>query len=378
MSIVIPARQRALARRRAVVLVPAVIVAGVLAALVGVWAGRVAAPPNPEPPPVRVVSVGAARLVVPADWQPARLRSTGIAGLDAEHAVAFERPGLSLRAVAIFAPTVEPSLIPRELRSAFPGHPPAPRAARVGSWPAWTYHLTAGSSGLHADATVLATTAGVLAIVCTTIVPSAADPGCAADVESITVGGAVALVPSRSLALELRLPTVLDGLNRARSRHRAALSRADTAESQARAARRLGADHRAAARVVRAAAGPAGMPLVRDLTGAAEAYHALGQAAAESSPAGFEAARAAVRQADAELARGVADVPRPITARATRTGSIVTVRQGHNVPSGSVPAVLFVLLMLLAAAAGVATGSSEVAPRIWRSAAAAARLAPRL
>jgi hypothetical protein len=376
-SIVIPARQRALARRRAVVLLPAVIVAGVLAALVGVWAGRVAAPANPEPSPARVVSVGPARLVVPADWQSARLRSPGIAGLDAEHAVAFERPGLSLRAVAMFAPTVEPSLIPRELRSAFPGHPPAPRAARVGGWPAWTYHLTAGSSGPHADATVLATTAGVLAIVCTTLVPSAADPGCAADVESVSVRGAVALVPSRSLALELRLPTVLDGLNRARSRHRAALSRADTAESQALAARRLGADHRAAARVVDAAAGPAGMPLIRDLTGAAEAYDALGRAAAESSPAGFEAARAAVRQADAELARGVADVPPPITAQPTRTGSTV-VRQNHNGPSGSVPAVLFVLIMLLAAAAGVATGGSEVAPRLWRSAAAAARLAPRL
>jgi hypothetical protein len=378
MSIVIPPGQRARARRRAVVLLPAVIVAGVLAALVGVWAGRVAAPPNPEPPPVRVVSVGAARLVVPADWQPARLRSTGIAGLDAEHVVAFERPGLSLQAVAIFAPTVEPSLIPRELRSAFPGHLPAPRAARVGGRPAWTYHLTAGSSGPHADATVLATTAGVLAIVCMTLVPSAVDPGCAADVESITVGGAVALVPSRSLALELRLPTVLDGLNRARSRHRAALSRADTAESQARAAHRLGADHRAAARVVRAATGPAGMPLVRDLTGAAEAYDALGRAAAKSSTAGFDAARAVVRQADAELARGVADVPRPITARAARTGSTVTGQQGHNGPSSSVPAILFALLMLLAAAAGVATGSSEVAPRLWRSAAAAVRLAPRL
>jgi hypothetical protein len=378
MSIVIPARQRALARRRPPVVLPAVILAGVLAALAGVWAGRVAAPPSPEPPPVRVVGVGPARLMVPADWRPARLRSTGIAGLDAEHAVAFERPGLSLRAVAIFAPTVEPSLIPRELRSAFPGHSPAPTAARVGGWPAWTYHLRAGSSGPHADATVLPTTAGALAIVCTTLVPSAADPGCAADVESVTVGGAVALVPSRSLALELRLPTVLDGLNRARSRHRAALSRADTAESQARVARRLGADHWAAARFVHAAAGQAGMPLVRDLTGAAEAYDALGRAAAESSPAGFEAARAAVRQADAELARGVADVPRPITARAARTGSTVTGQQGHNGPSSSVPAILFALLMLLAAAAGVATGSSEVAPRLWRSAAAAVRLAPRL
>jgi hypothetical protein len=70
--------------------------------------------------------------------------------------------------------------------------------------------------------------------------------------------------------------------------------------------------------------------------------------------------------------------PAPKATRATRTGSAVTARQDHGgAASGGVPGVPFVLLTLLAAAAGVATGSSEVAPRLVRSAAAAARLAPR-
>ena len=196
----------------------AIFLSATLAVLAGVWLGRVAAPAQPQPPSPRMVSVGPARVLVPGDWDAASLRRTGVAGLDGERAVAFETtPGLSEWAVMLFARTAEPSLIPAALRAEIPGPVPAPARTRLAGSPAWIYRgLATGRSRLRADVTVLPTTAGVLALVCTSRLGLSGESLCAGAVEAITVPGASPLVPSRSLALQRALPAVLDDLNRDR------------------------------------------------------------------------------------------------------------------------------------------------------------------
>lgn len=362
-----PTRRHVLASPTALVALVAVTVVGALAALAGARVARIATPAEPEHPPGRVVSVGPARLVVPADWQPASLTSGGIAGLDAARAVALNpAPGLSTRMVATFAPGADPSLIPADLQSALSGPRPAPERTRLGRWPAWLYRdLPVSQSGRRADVTVLATTAGVLAVACTTDAGSMADPRCTSGVESVTVPGAATLVPSRSLALELRLPTVLDRLNGARSTDRARLRDARTGASQALAARRLGADHRAAAHTLRTVGGPAAAPLTRALSNVAAAYDTLSRAAQEASQAEFASAVTDIERAEAVLASGVADVARPRMAPIAHARSAAAAQQGEDIPaSGGVPAIVSALLIALAVAAGAATGSSGAASRL--------------
>ena len=360
---VTPTRRHVLASPTALV---SITVAGALAALAGVWVARTAVPAEPEHVPARVVSVGPARLVVPADWQPVSLTSGGISGLDAARAVALNpAPGLSTRMVATFAPGAEPSLIPADLRSAFSGPPPAPERTRLGRWPAWRYRdLPVSRSGRRADVTVLATTDGVLAVACTTPAGSTADPLCTSGVESVTVPGAATLVPSRSLALELRLPTVLERLNGARSTDRATLRGARTGASQALAARRLAADHRAAAHSLRGVGGPAAAPLTRALSTVAAAYDTLSRAAQEASPAEFASAITGIQRAEAVLASDVADVARPGMAPIAHARSAAPAQGQDSPASGGVSAIVSVLLIALAVAAGAATGSSGAASRL--------------
>jgi hypothetical protein len=371
MSAVIPPQRFTLPRPTAVPALVAltVVVVGALAAWIGVRIGHVATPTHSGPPPAHVVSVGAARLAVPGDWRPVPLRKTGIAGLDARSAVAFETvPGMSVWAVAAFSPTIEPSLIPPELGGQLRGAP-TPAGTRLAGWPTWTYRdVTVGRAGPQADVTVLPTTEGVLAVACTTPAESVVGASCASDVEAVAVRGATPLVPSGSLALELRLPSVLDALNRARLEHRASLSAARTHTAQALAAARLAAAHRVAARAVGGMAGPAGAPLLHDLSETASAYEGLRRAAHAASPAAFAAARGAVRAAETELAAGVRDVPRPTAVRVPRSGGPAPASPAATEPaSGGVPPLAFVLLMLLAGAAGVATGVSDPV-RLWRGA----------
>jgi hypothetical protein len=345
----------------------AVAAAGALAALAGSRAAAVIRPAKPVSPPGRVASVGPARLVVPADWRTVSPSSAGVAGLEAERVAVFQpasRPWT--RVVAAFDPTVEPSLIPAELRSATVLAGRAPRPTRVRGWPAWIYDADlARAAGHGGSVTALATTAGVLGVACTSVAGRQADPDCASEVSSVTVPGARALVPSRSLALELHLPAVVDRLDRGRSEHRASLNGARTNESQALAARRLGADHRAAARSLRSLGGPAAAPLIRDLTDVADAYRALAQAADDASPGEFASAATGIRHAESVLTYGIAAVSRPQTAEVA--ARIPTLRQDRDGSARSgVPAILFALLAALALTAGAATGNSDAAPGLWR------------
>jgi hypothetical protein len=209
--------------------------------------------------------------------------------------------------------------------------------------------------------TVLATTAGVLAVACTTPVGSPGDPRCASDVESVTVADAATLVPSRSLALELGLPSVLDRLNAARATDRARLRAARTGAAQARAARRLGADHRAAAHALGSAGGPAAAPLTRALGDVAAAYDTLSGAAQTASPSAFAAASTGIRRAEAVLASDVAGVARPETAP---IAAAPAPRAHHTPASGGVSAIVSALLIALAVAAGAVAGSSGPALRL--------------
>lgn len=349
----------------------AVAAAGALAALAGSGAAAVLRSAKPESPPGRIASVGLARLVVPTDWRTVSPSSAGVAGLEAERAAVFQpasRPWT--RVVVAFDPTVEPSLIPDELRSAAVLTGRAPRPTRVRGWPAWIYHADpARAGGGGGSVTVLATTAGVLAVACTSVAGQQAASDCASEVSSVTVPGARALVPSRSLALELHLPAVVDRLNRRRSKHRARLNGARTNESQALAARLLGVDHRAAARSLRSLGGPAAAPLIRDLTNVADAYRALARAADDASPGAFASVATGIRHAEAVLTGGVAAVSRPQIAE---LAARVTTRQDRDgsAPSG-VPTILFALLTALAMTAGVVTGNSDAMSGLWR------RLLPR-
>jgi hypothetical protein len=350
----------------------AVAAAGTLAALAG---SRVAAgikPAKPASPPDRIASVGPARLVVPADWRPVPPSSAGVAGLEAGRAAVFQpasRPGT--RVVAVFDPTVAPSLIPDELRPAAVLAEGAPTRARVRGWPAWVYRADlAGVGGRGGSVTALPTTAGVLGVACTSVADRQADSDCASELGSVTVPGASALVPSRSLALALQLPAVIDRLNRGRSTHRAWLKGARTNESQAEAARRLGADHRAAARSLLRVGGPAAAPLMRDLNNVGDAYKALARAADDAVPAEFASAATGIRHAEALLAGGLAAVAPPQTAEIAAPITALRPNGGGSGPGG-VPPIVFVLLTLLAMSAGAATGNSDAWSGLCR------RLVPR-
>ena len=344
----------------------AVAAAGVLAALAGSRAADVVNPVEPAAPSRRTVSVGPARLVVPADWRAVSPSKADLALLDGRRAAVFQsasRPWM--RVLAAFDPTVRPALVPDALHSAVLAGGPAPTLTRVAGWPAWTYPAEFGRAvGRGGSVTGLATTAGVLGVACTTVTGLEADPDCASDVHSVTVSGAAALIPAESLALAVHLPTALDELNRTRSQDRARLRSARTNEAQALAARRLAEDHRAAARSLRRLGGAAAAPLVHDLTAVADGYRGLAGAADGASGVRYASAAAELRRAEAVLAGDVAAVPRPETTEVVTRVS--TPRPDASGPGG-VPPILFVFLTLLAVAAGAATGNSGAASRLMRS-----------
>jgi hypothetical protein len=355
----------------------AIVVTATLAIMAGIWLGRIATPSEPPPPAPHLVSVGPARVLVPGDWNAGSLRRTGVADLTAGGAVAFETtPGLGEWAVMLFSRTFEPSLIPSELRRELRSPVPAPARTRLAGSPAWTYRgLATATPRLRVDVTVLPTTAGVLAVACTSRVPLVVDEApCAADVESLIVPGASPLTPTPSLALQETLPAVLDDLNRERLEDRADLRNAHTQAAQALAAGHLALDHRASARAIDAAAGKAGAPLARDLTAVANAYDSLQEQAEAGSATGFAAARADVEDAETVLAASVRDVRRPAVASVWRTIPAQAPETSSD-PAPRVPWPVFALLIALAIAAGAVTGSSDLASRAWRHPDLGARLA---
>ena len=342
--------------RRALRFLLIVVTAAGLATLAGTWAGsRLADPEEPAapPPPPRKVQVGSAQLVVPAGWRSIPVERARVAGLDPDRAVAFAPAGRSSEAiVAEFGPGTDASLLPPGRRAAFPGFTSPTVTARLAGRPATLYRgLTE-----RLDLTVMATTAGTLAIGC--------PDECVKELDAVSVPGATTLVPTASLALGLRLPAVIERLDRNRRAHRAALAGTNALWRQGRLARKLTADHASAAAALRPSAGTAGRRLIASLTATATAYRALARAASNRWRSRFIAARERIRRSEAALTAALADVPRPRAAPIVRPKPkpVVTI---PDIPApGGVSMLVFAALALLAAAAGVLLGSRGAAARL--------------
>jgi hypothetical protein len=286
--------------------------AGVAVALVaGILAGSSMKAREEPAAAIRMVQAGNARLAVPAEWRPATLRSTAVAGLDRLSAVAFEPyGGTADRVLAVLAAADHPSLVPEALRRLLEAPPQHPVAGRLAGWPAWHYPWTLTRVGNRAvDITVMPTTRGVLAVACVSSV-TVAYAGCALDVEAVSVADAAPLVPSTAVALGLELPAALRTLDRARVDGRRALEHARSPAAQAATARRLAHAYSSTAKSLTRDAGDAAAPLAKRLETAGRAYARLGMAASDRSTVRFDAARRGVGAAEAAVIRTVAQIRR--------------------------------------------------------------------
>ena len=348
----------------------AVAIGTAVAGLTAGWASRAFSGPS-RAAASRVVQAGAARLVVPASWRPARA-DTALGGVDPKQLVVLSTsPGVPISAVVTFGPADERSLIPRALRALVPHALSQPRATSLAGRPAWAYRA-ADTPGrrLVMDVTVLPTTAGMLAVACAWPVDfTGAAPDCASSVKSVSVHGAATLTPSSSVAFAAALPAQVARLDDARATGRALLSRARTPGAQAAAAHRLARQHRAVADELRTAFGTAARPLIGGLKRSGRAYTALGTAAADGAPARFRAARQQVRVAETELEAGI--------HRALKAGARQTPASAATSPAAPaieparppVTKLLFIMLALLASAAAGFVASGPVAAAItkpWR------------
>lgn len=184
-----------------------------------VGAALVAPDAQPPSPTSRVVRAGPALLAVPSGWERAATPA-GLGGLNAGRtAVLAPFPGLATSAVVTFGPGDGGSLVPRALRPLIADSLPPPRDASLGGRPAIAYReVLTRRADLRMDVTVLPTTAGMLAVACTSPANSGYDGSrCASSVSSVSVPGATALAPEPSLPLARALPAAIAGLDRARS-----------------------------------------------------------------------------------------------------------------------------------------------------------------
>jgi hypothetical protein len=285
----------------------AALVAVVGAALLGWQVGdrRSGTPAGPPSPTARI---GPASMVVPPHWRPIPVSRTRLELGDGVAARAFEvAPGLPARAVVLVGPPADATLLPAALRDAGRDRP---RAVTLAGNPAWRYPESRRPDGRHAEATVLPTSAGVIAVGC--LAPSfawAAAAGCAAEIERIRLEGARVLPPDDSAALRLVLPPKIAELRAARARHRQALARARTGAEQAGASRALAAVLRRTADSLSPFA-PATRQrrLVAALRRTAGAYRRLATAAAGGRPRAYARARVMVVRAEQSAGAALARV----------------------------------------------------------------------
>jgi hypothetical protein len=274
---------------------------------VGLWAGQRKASGPIEPlAATRSVQAGAATLTVPRGWRIITLPPGRKGG---SSTTLTPRSGSPDRVIVTMGGAADRSLVPPQLRSLVRDLGRGPQPVSLAGHRAWRYAaVPAQNSNGAIDVTVLPTTAGVLGIACAPAGWSWSAPsGCSSSIESVAVDSAEILVPQPDLAFRLRLPAVLDALNQARVRDRAALRRATTAKGQAQLAQALAREHLAAADSLRPAASAAGTPLVDRLTDTARAYDELARAAAGGSAARYAAARQRVTSAEEQLAAAAAD-----------------------------------------------------------------------
>jgi hypothetical protein len=268
-------------------------VAVVAAVGAGWWLGGVSRSPEPFDVDTAIVPVGNIRVEVASDWTPA----TPAPGPDAEGGRAFApAAGLPARALLVSGPAAEPSLIPAALRDAMPDTLPAARRTKLAGVAAWTYGPVRSEERVM-QVTVVPTTVGVLAVVCSSPPETwSVALGCASGVRGLSPVGGRTLEPSAEVAFRSRAGEVLRSLDRVRVSGREALA----SGPRRAAARRLAAAHgEAAAGLERTAVRGVTGETVVALRGAAQAYAAFGLA---ESRRGFMRRRAAVQRAEDRLA----------------------------------------------------------------------------
>jgi hypothetical protein len=293
-------------------LVPALAFACIVAAALAGWGvARALRSPNVAGSS-RTVTLGLARLKVPPTWTAIEPASAGIPGLESASTRAFRiDDGLAQRAFVTLAPPADRWLIPSSLRPAL--RPPfgAPIPAFLAGYPAWSYSSVATAHpNVVMDLTVLPTTAGVLAVACTSRSVVAAPSECDQDVEQIFVSAARVLRPTADTAFRFAMSPVLARLQDHRAALEPKLNAARDAGAQALALQAFGKAYATAARGLdrfapRVGRAPA---LVASLHKAARAYRAAGMAASVGAFGDYFVARAAVTAAESQVAKALGRV----------------------------------------------------------------------
>jgi hypothetical protein len=286
----------------------------VVAALAGWGVARGLRPPSRDAAGAsRSVTIGPARLKVPSSWiainNPA---SAGIPGLDSTSTRAFRiEDGLGQRAFVTLAAPADRWLIPSSLRPELRSPSRAPIPASLGGYDAWSYWSVSTTRPNEAmEVTVLPTTAGVLAVACTSRTAVAAPSDCDEDVEQLFVSGAHVLRPTPETAFRLAMSPILTRLQDDRAAVEPKLIAARDGGAQAQALQAFGEAYDAAARRLDPLAPRSGRAatLVASLHGAARAYRAAGMAASVGAFGNYFAARAAVKAAESKVATALGRV----------------------------------------------------------------------
>jgi hypothetical protein len=283
----------------------------IVAALAGWGVGRALRSPSPNAAGAsRTVTVGLARLQVPPTWTAIKPASANIPGLDPTSTRAFRiDDGLAQHAVVTLAPPADRWLIPSSLRPAL--RPPlgAPIPTFLADYPAWSYSSVATARpNVVMQLTVLPTSAGVLAVACTSRSVVAGPSQCDQDVAQISVSDARVLRPTPETAFRFAMSPVLTRLQDDRAALERELNAARDAGAQAQALQAFGKAYAAAARGLDPLAPRLGRAaiLVASLHNAASAYRAAGMAANTGAFGDYFVARAAVTAAESHVAKVLA------------------------------------------------------------------------
>jgi hypothetical protein len=299
--------------RETVWIVAALALACVVAAALAGWGlGRaLRSTPTDAAAASRRVTLGHARLQVPSTWTPIKVASAHIPGVDAGSTRAFRiDDGLGRRAFLTFAAPSDQRLIPSSLRRAL--RPPIgePAPGLLAGHRAWWYaNIATARRHVVMSVTVLPTSAGVLAVACTS--SGVADAGnCDQDIEQIALSQARVLRPRRETAFRLAASSVLRRLHDGRAALVRELNAARDAHAQARALLAIGNAYGIAARTLDPfASGPGrASDAVTALRETASAYETAGTAASAQASGSYFVARSAVEAAESRLATVLAQL----------------------------------------------------------------------
>lgn len=274
----------------------------VAAAALGFTIARGSAGRQPLPALTEHASAGVLRVSVPSGWRrqnpPPQLR------LSDELALGPSAPGARLLIVGRTV-TTDPGLLPQSLLASLP-NAPSPQIVRLGKVSFYRYlNLTPRGESTSESVYAAPTTVGTILGVCRMKnATSGFTRSCERSLSALRLasGTVLPLAPSPSYASALN--TVFSRLNAVRHGVGSQLRDAP-ARAQAKAANQLAAAHaEAASALLRLNAGPASTAnstLATALKTTAQAYGALGLAAAHDNPRAYRAAKASLPSATNEL-----------------------------------------------------------------------------